>query len=222
MRKAAIACFAVSYYTKQRILVECSQVVEEEKTDMIFGEKTEEQKRVAELTREVKELRKELLASKLDKKQVEVQMKDLKDALDEIPIEDVKRDLERLNGHLDQIFHECSIREDDPDFKFTADGLKNMAANMDKINLIMLRSELENLQALLEDTSEWRSPNFFALAYYLQHEEESKVGEMENEFRNSFLERYLEEHLMESLAMEANYAGCGEKLEHMIQHYIYA
>ena len=48
---------------------------------------------------------------------------------------------------------------------------------------------------------------FFALAYYLQHEEESKVGEMENEFRNSFLERYLEEHLMESLAMEANYAG---------------
>ena len=74
MRKAAIACFAVLDYTKQRILVECSQVVEEEKTDMIFGEKTEEQKRVAELTREVKELRKELLASKLDKKQVEVQM----------------------------------------------------------------------------------------------------------------------------------------------------
>ena len=49
---------------------------------MIFGEKTEEQKRVAELTREVKELRKELLASKLDKKQVEVQMKELKDALE--------------------------------------------------------------------------------------------------------------------------------------------
>ena len=70
MRKAAIACFAVLDYTKQRILVECSQVVEEEKTDMIFGEKTEEQKRVAELVREVKELRKELLASKLDKKQI--------------------------------------------------------------------------------------------------------------------------------------------------------
>ena len=51
---------------------------------MIFGEKTEEQKRVAELTREVKELRKELLASKLDKKQVEVQMKDLKDALEPV------------------------------------------------------------------------------------------------------------------------------------------
>ena len=115
-----------------------------------------------------KELRKELLASKLDKKQVEVQMKELKDALElggnlrqgyvdsqehmavarrglinmmedmnEIPIDDVKRDLDRLNGHLDQIFHECGIREDDPDFKSTADGLKNMAANMDKINLII-------------------------------------------------------------------------------------
>ena len=110
---------------------------------------------MAELTREVKELRKELLASKLDKKQVEVQMKELKDALElggnlrqgyvdsqehmavarrglinmmedmnEIPIDDVKRDLDRLNGHLDQIFHECSIREDDPDFKSTADGLE--------------------------------------------------------------------------------------------------
>ena len=30
--------------------------------------------------------------------------------MNEIPIEDVKRDLDRLNGHLDQIFHECSIR----------------------------------------------------------------------------------------------------------------
>lgn len=183
---------------------------------MIFGEKTEEQKRVAELTREVKELRKELLASKLTKTggspderfkgrirtwwkpasgYVDSQehmavarrgLINMMEDMNEIPIEDVKRDLDRLNGHLDQIFHECSIREDDPDFKSTADGLKNMAANMDKINLIMLRSELENLQALLEDTSEWRSPNFFALAYYLQHEEESKVGEMENEFRNSF------------------------------------
>lgn len=57
--------------------------------------------------------------------------------MNEIPIDDVKRDLDRLNGHLDQIFHECSIREDDPDFKSTADGLKNMAANMDKINLII-------------------------------------------------------------------------------------
>ena len=81
---------------------------------------------------------------------------------------------------------------------------------------------ITGIGCIFAEVSEWRSPNFFALAYYLQHEEESKVGEMENEFRNSFLERYLEEHLMESLAMEANYAGCGEKLEHMIQHYIYA
>ncbi len=27
--------------------------------------------------------------------------------MNEIPIDDVKRDLDRLNGHLDQIFHEC-------------------------------------------------------------------------------------------------------------------
>ena len=104
--------------------------------------------------------------------------------MNEIPIEDVKRDLDRLNGHLDQIFHECSIREDDPDFKSTADGLKNMAANMDKINLIMLRSELENLQALLEDTSEWLVAEIFLHSHIIYSmRKRAKSGEMENEFR---------------------------------------
>ena len=53
--------------------------------------------------------------------------------------------------------------------------------NFENVNFIMLRSELENLHALLEDTSEWRSPNFFALAYYFLHETEKKdkIAEME-------------------------------------------
>ena len=211
---------------------------------MIFGEKTDEQKRMKELTQEIKELRKELLANKLDKKVIDPQMDELKNALElggnlrqgyvdsqehmalarrglirmledmsDLPIQDVKKELDRLNGHLDKIFHECSIRTDDLDFQSTAGGLKKMAENLEQTNPIMLRSELENLQALLEDTSEWRSPNFFALAYFIQHEDESKIGEMENEFRNRFLERYLEENLMESVMMEATYAGCREKLE---------
>lgn len=106
--------------------------------------------------------------------------------MNEIPIEDVKRDLDRLNGHLDQIFHECKDPEDDPDFKSTADGLKNMAANMDKINLIIFAERVGKSAGIAGRYIGMAVAKFFALAYYLQHEEESKVGEMENEFRNSF------------------------------------
>lgn len=98
-----------------------------------------------------------------------------------------------------------------------------MAADFSNTNFIMLRSELENLHALLEDTSEWRSPNFFALAYYFEHEPEKrdKIAEMENENRNKFLEDYLEEHLMETFMMEAGCAGCIDRVEQMIRDYIY-
>lgn len=41
---------------------------------MIFGAKTEEQKKLKELNRECKELRKELLAAKLDRKQIDTQI----------------------------------------------------------------------------------------------------------------------------------------------------
>ena len=69
----------------------------------------------------------------------------------------------------------------------------------------------------------WRSPNFFALAYYFCQDAEhrDKIAEMENENRNKFLEDYLEEHLMETFMMEAGCAGCIEKVEELIQEYIY-
>ena len=52
-------------------------------------------------------------------------------------------------------------------------------------------------------------------------EKKDKIAEMENENRNRFLRDYLEEHLMEMLMMEASCAGCIEKVENMIQEYIY-
>lgn len=139
----------------------------------------------------------------------------------ESPVEDVKRSLDELNGHLAKICHVCGIREDDPDFKSTAEGLKNMALDLGGANKIMLRSELENLQALLEDTSGWRSPNFFALAYFMRHGDESRVGEMENESRNGFLLAYLNENLMDALGAEAQAAGCADKLETMIRESVF-
>mgnify|MGYP004649637443 FL=1 len=48
---------------------------------MIFGARTEEQKKVRELNRECRELKKELQAAKIDKKQVDVQIREFRDAL---------------------------------------------------------------------------------------------------------------------------------------------
>ena len=48
---------------------------------MIFGAKTEEQKKLKELNRECKELRKELLAAKLDRKQIDTQIREFREAL---------------------------------------------------------------------------------------------------------------------------------------------
>ena len=221
---------------------------------MIFGAKTEEQRKKNELNKDCKELKKKLLAAKLDKKQIEEQIRQFQEALElggklrksyvdaqehfamarravmmmmdtmsESSQDAVKKDLKSLTYHLDHLYHECGLREDDIDFKSTAEGLKRMEVDFEHTNPIMLRSELENLHALLEDTSEWRSPNFFALAYYFCQDAEhrDKIAEMENENRNKFLEDYLEEHLMETFMMEAGCAGCIEKVEELIQEYIY-
>ena len=104
---------------------------------MIFGEKTEEQKRVAELTREVKELRKELLASKLDKKQVEVQMKDLKDALE-------------LGGNLRQGYVDSQV-----DMAVARRGVFNMMEEMNEIHEFMskFREGVEVIWGVAVDNS---------------------------------------------------------------------
>ena len=44
----------------------------------------------------------------------------------------------------------------------------------------MLRSELENIQAVLKDAAAWEAPDFFALAFYLIREEKDTLADMEN------------------------------------------
>ena len=123
----------------------------------------------------------------------------LLECMKESPVSEVKKSLDELMGDLDQVYHDCSIRDDDLDFQSTIQSLKQMAAEYEehaakaqteagsKLAAIMLRSELENVAAVLKDAAGWEEPDFFALAYYLGHENRGSLREMENAQRNSYL-----------------------------------
>ena len=89
----------------------------------------------------------------------------LLECMKESPVSEVKKSLDELMGDLDQVYHDCSIRDDDLDFQSTIQSLKQMAAEYEehaakaqteagsKLAAIMLRSELENVAAVLKDAA---------------------------------------------------------------------
>lgn len=209
---------------------------------MIFAVRTEQQKKIL---CEIKEIRQELLTAKFGRKTVDLQLKELKNALflaqnlkqeyvkfqesltlarrtvfyllESIGVRTagvVKRKLEELNGHLEKLCYGRKLFACELDLEDTVCWLKGAAADISLVNEIMLRSELENLEFLLEDALERTSPDFLALAYFIQHENKQ-------EFRNDFLVHYLYKNLMERLLREAEFAGCMEQLQQVIQNDIY-
>lgn len=148
----------------------------------------------------------------------------LLDFMSESPAGEVKESLKELVADLELIYHDCSIRADDPDFQSTIECLKRMVAGFGENGAameLMLRSELENIKSVLDDTSGWKAPDFFALAYFTLHEDKDELKEMENEQRNAFLEEYLKNRFMDAFLRECQKAGAGEKVTELVRSYIY-
>ena len=135
-------------------------------------------------------------------------------------------------GDLDQVYHDCSIRDDDLDFQSTIQSLKQMAAEYEdtrraqteagsKLAAIMLRSELENVAAVLKDATGWEEPDFFALAYYLGHENRGSLREMENAQRNSYLVDYCGERFWNRFLELCRRAEAEQMVRFMTRKYIY-
>lgn len=143
----------------------------------------------------------------------------------ESPVAEVRESLRALIGDLEQVYHDCSIREDDLDFQSTIRCLKQMADSYSDstagMQAIMLRSELENVKAVLDDAAGWRAPDFLALAYYFLHEDKSVLAEMENEQRNTFVLSYLQEHFLTAFMETCKKAKVEETVQTLIQTYIY-
>ncbi len=151
----------------------------------------------------------------------------------ESPVSEVKKSLDELMGDLDQVYHDCSIRDDDLDFQSTIQSLKQMVAEYEehaakaqteagsKLAAIMLRSELENVAAVLKDATGWEEPDFFALAYYLGHENRGSLREMENAQRNSYLVDYCGERFWNRFLELCRRAEAEQMVRFMTRKYIY-
>lgn len=154
----------------------------------------------------------------------------LLDCMGESPESEVKESMNVLITDLNQVYHDCSIREDDIDFQSTIQSLKSMVAGKMQMGMvsdsadmqsIMLRSELENIKAVLDDAAGWRAPDFFALAYYFLHEDRTNLKEMENEQRNQFVKSYLNEYFMNDFISSCENAGIREQIQTLMKEYIF-
>lgn len=151
------------------------------------------------------------------------------DCMGESPVLEVRESLNKLVERLEQVYHDCSIREDDLDFQSTMKSLKQMVLELGTENgadtlgmsSIMLRSELENIKAVLDDAAIWKAPDFLSLAYYFLHEEKDSIREMENEQRNSFMQTYYREHFMDAFEAECEKAGRLLKIKELEQNFVY-
>lgn len=145
----------------------------------------------------------------------------LLDEMTEEPERDAKKSLDSLIVDLDHVYHMCSIREDDPDYGSTVQCLKTASAEFGtpdaKISTLMLRSELENIQAVLKDAAGWDAPDFFALAYYLKHGDKEALADMENGQRNQFLADYLKENFTDCYAQHIESAGLKDEISDFIR-----
>lgn len=148
----------------------------------------------------------------------------LLDCMGESPVQEVRQSLSLLADSLDMVYHDCAIRQDDLDFQSTITCFKGMVSNYGNgvggMSDIMLRSELENIKAVLDDTAEFRAPDFFALAYYNLHEDKDSLKEMENEQRNVFLAEYLKKQFTEEFYGETAKRGVHEKVQELMKTYI--
>lgn len=154
----------------------------------------------------------------------------LLDCMGESPVVEVQASMDTLIADLEQVYHDCSIREDDIDFQSTIQCLKQMVAEVAKqgdafgtggMQAIMLRSELENVKAVLDDAAGWRAPDFLALAYYFLHEDKDNLKEMENDQRNQYVLTYLKENYMDDFLYKCKRAGIEERIQSLMQEYIY-
>lgn len=157
----------------------------------------------------------------------------LLDCMGESPAEEVHASLDALMADLTQVHHDCLLREDDTDFQSTVQSLKRMVAQYEEnvkaaktatgntFAAIMLRSELENVSAVLDDAAGWREPDFLALAYFFQHEDKAGLRDMENGQRNIYIQNYLEEHFMRAFLQRCSGAGAESVVQTMIQNYVY-
>lgn len=179
-----------------------------------------------------KALRDSYLAAREHLSQARELIPRLLDCMGESPVDEVEKSLRGLLCDLEQVYHECSIREDDGDYASTVHSLKKLteqyAGSVAQakteagrvFSAILLRSELENVKAVLDDAAGWSAPDFVALAYFVVHEDRTLLKEMENEQRNSYVRGYWTERFEQPFTAMEQRAGRADAIRELSEKYV--
>lgn len=128
----------------------------------------------------------------------------------------VRGDLARLCINLTDIFHECTIREDDTDFATTYQFLHRAAKEYEGDTRLMLQSELENLEHMISEIIEWEEPDFCALALFCKYGKREELADIENRQRNEMLLRYYRGQYWDDFEKELVSIGMLERVQSWI------
>lgn len=178
------------------------------------------------------ELRDSYVAARGHLSQARERIPRLLDCMGQSPVDEVEKSLQSLMTDLEQVYHDCSIREDDGDFASTVRSLKKLteqyAGSVAQAKTaagrvfpaIMLRSELENLKAVLDDAAAWSAPDFLALAYFFGHEDRALLRDMENEQRNGYVYEYWTERFGQPFEALEERAGRADAVRILSEKYV--
>ena len=128
-------------------------------------------------------------------------------------VQTIRERLKKLSSVLGEVFHECTIREDDMDFSVTCTYIKSMAEIYDDVQCVIVQSELENLLHLFTEVKEWEEPDFCALAFFLKYGKKSELGELANCLRNERIIHYYREQYWDNFEGELSAVGMKEEIE---------
>lgn len=153
-------------------------------------------------------------------------------AIDRERFAELQEGLTELTEELEKMFHGCLIRSDDPDFASTLSYLKRIRKEVSekgkagrreramKQETVMLRSELENTEAVLRDVAERNAPDFMALSYYILHEDRFALIDMENEQRNVFLTDYYDSNYRKEWMEETDRFNLTMRVNDFVKKYM--
>lgn len=150
-------------------------------------------------------------------------MERMMDGMGDWPDEEIIKNMKELVQELDHAGHDCLLREDDNDFTSSRNCLDKMAkegVESSSAKFIMLRSELENLYAILSEALEWQEPVYFDYAYYFLNENGEALKEKGNDARASFVADYRKEHFDIPFFGACRRAGIEEEVRQAMRDYM--
>ena len=108
----------------------------------------------------------------------------------------IQEALKELNGKLEKVYDEFLFHKDEKEFSELAAVIKRESKKYKGNDADFLKEKLECIKALLNEKLAKAEPNFFTMGYYILHENNSRLCNMDIEEMNGMLRRYVDSNFM--------------------------